>query len=474
MLAHNFIKSVIRYDRLSDSEVIQCASDKLRELRVQPLRRITFAESQRGKSLSQSGHLRNNVSFALYRTSRGGLLVVNMFSRGQVEKFYFESNNRKALSLEEAKEMQEQQARLQAQEMQAQQEKEQKKLDIQNQLTKLRYGSLAFGNFQCGIHASSFLPLTKESLLSFGDQFISNFFRYKSENPRPVPESYLKRRALYCLPTVSYFGNVPEFIKERKLPSELGYPVQVDYFSREKDSIIVPVESPFDMTVYSLQHINDKGQKKFLLGGRISGGCFKPLGYSVTQQTQTVILCEGVATANAVSILVKYLWSGYRKVGFPNLQSLLVLGCFDAHNIKAVAHSIRARYPNIKLIIAADNDHGENTTTNLTQAQFNDFLKTNTGLRVACELKVQMPNVALLVPPALNQGCTDWHDLLCIALNDKRNFHDFTGQLAQALIDLLKGSGADITPYTADGVNFWSSFQMRSVMDKFKEADLIL
>ena len=88
--------------------------------------------------------------------------------------------------------------------------------------------------------------------------------------------------------------------------------------------------------LHSLQFIRDDGSKRFLTGGRIAGCCFtladKPGG--------ALVFCEGYATGASIH----------------EATGLAVVCAMHAGNLKSVATSLREKFPDREIIIAADND----------------------------------------------------------------------------------------------------------------------
>ena len=88
--------------------------------------------------------------------------------------------------------------------------------------------------------------------------------------------------------------------------------------------------------IQSLQFIDTKGTKRFLPGGK-TNGCFFPYG---TEQDEKVYITEGLATAATIF----------------SLTGIKTLATFSAGNLKQVSIDIRKNYPNIKIVICADDD----------------------------------------------------------------------------------------------------------------------
>jgi putative DNA primase/helicase len=103
--------------------------------------------------------------------------------------------------------------------------------------------------------------------------------------------------------------------------------------------------------LHSLQTIAADGDKRFLSGGRATG-CYHAIG---KPKGGALIVCEGYATGASI----------HEATG----QAVAV--AFNAGNLQAVALGLRAKYPALKITIAADDDHlteGNPGTTKATAA----------------------------------------------------------------------------------------------------------
>lgn len=101
-----------------------------------------------------------------------------------------------------------------------------------------------------------------------------------------------------------------------------------------KQMLVIPARDTAG-TLHTLQFIGPDGTKRFLSGGRIMG-CYCSLG----RVAGCIYLAEGYATAATVHAATGHA----------------VAVCFNAGNLKAVALALRARFPDLCLVIAADND----------------------------------------------------------------------------------------------------------------------
>ena len=102
--------------------------------------------------------------------------------------------------------------------------------------------------------------------------------------------------------------------------------------------------------IWSLQFIDSSGNKHFLTDGK-KKGCFFTIGS--LEDAKKVCVCEGYATGATI----------YECTGEP------VVVAFDAGNLKPVVQAIHAKYPELKIIICADNDAYGTTNTGIIKAK---------------------------------------------------------------------------------------------------------
>ena len=100
--------------------------------------------------------------------------------------------------------------------------------------------------------------------------------------------------------------------------------------------------------LHTLQFILPDGSKRFLSGGRVNA-CYCAIGRPV----DTLLLCEGYATGATL----------YEATGHATAS------CFSCGNLIAVAQALRAKFPNLKLIVCADNDVQAPGNPGLTKAR---------------------------------------------------------------------------------------------------------
>ncbi|MEQ2027936.1 toprim domain-containing protein [Xenorhabdus szentirmaii] len=139
-----------------------------------------------------------------------------------------------------------------------------------------------------------------------------------------------------------------------------------------------------DKKVTGAQIIKPDGEKKLLTGSQ-KKGAFIALS-ALEERPDTVIITEGYATA----LTVNQLCNG------------AVLAALDAGNLLSVAQSVRERWPDTKIIIAADNDWhypGE--------LDKKGKLKVNTG-KISAEKAALAVNGWITLPPTEHKA--DWDD----------------------------------------------------------------
>lgn len=98
--------------------------------------------------------------------------------------------------------------------------------------------------------------------------------------------------------------------------------------------LIVPMRDAAG-TLFSLQSIAANGEKRFHAGGRVKG-CFHQIG----ELAGTLIACEGYATGATIHEVTRHT----------------VAIAFNSGNLVPVAVSLRARHPDARIIVVADDD----------------------------------------------------------------------------------------------------------------------
>jgi len=131
--------------------------------------------------------------------------------------------------------------------------------------------------------------------------------------------------------------------------------------------------------IHSLQFIEADGDKKFLHGGRITG-CYFSIG--TTKGAAALCICEGFATGASIN----------ESTGLP------VAVAFNAGNLEAVAKAMRVKFPDLPVIVCADDDYRTAGNPGLTKA-------TAAALGVAGVLAI--PDFGTDRP----DGATDFNDM---------------------------------------------------------------
>lgn len=112
-------------------------------------------------------------------------------------------------------------------------------------------------------------------------------------------------------------------------------------------ALIVPMRDTAG-NLHSLQTITADGEKRFLSGGRVKG-CYHAIG---KPKGGALIVCEGYATG----------------VSIHEATGQAVAIAFNSGNLEAVALALRAKYPALKIIIAADDDYQTKGNPGITKA----------------------------------------------------------------------------------------------------------
>ncbi len=173
---------------------------------------------------------------------------------------------------------------------------------------------------------------------------------------------------------------------------------QVSAFGINKDAndnLVIPMHyyntDTKQITLVNVQTIAPDSEKLFLKGGLVSGAYFT-IGNESMFGGGVVLICEGYATGATVFDAMSY--------------SLPVIVAFNAHNLIPVAKSIRAQYPDNRIIIIADDDRV--TATKLRDKDIANgkepkaLVEYNAGIRdahiaaAAIQGEVVVPNFALL------------------------------------------------------------------------------
>ncbi len=148
-----------------------------------------------------------------------------------------------------------------------------------------------------------------------------------------------------------------------------------------KGALVIPVRSGGELC--SLQFIAEDGNKRFLSGGRVSGGYFS---IGTVKGAEALCIAEGFATGATI----------HQATGYP------VAVAFNAGNLESVAKAMRERFPDLPLIICADDDAATEGNPGVTKA--NEVAKI-TGAKVALPMFGKQRS----------EGATDFNDMAEVA-----------------------------------------------------------
>jgi putative DNA primase/helicase len=129
-------------------------------------------------------------------------------------------------------------------------------------------------------------------------------------------------------------GTLTEYLTAKGITALYGARSADDMFGRV---LYIPMRDA-DGKIWSLQKIQDNGQKFFMPGGQVSG-CFHVIGGALESSDVTYI-AEGFATAASV----------HMAIGRP------VVVAFNAHNIVPVSEALKGKYPDHAFVICGDDD----------------------------------------------------------------------------------------------------------------------
>jgi phage/plasmid primase-like uncharacterized protein len=113
------------------------------------------------------------------------------------------------------------------------------------------------------------------------------------------------------------------------------------------DRLLIPLCNPPGV-MHSLQTILPNGDKRFKAGGRVSG-CF----HAIHGPAGVLLICEGYATGASLHEATGYA----------------VAVAFNAGNLEMVALDLRVQFPDVKIVITADDDYQNEGNPGMTKAR---------------------------------------------------------------------------------------------------------
>lgn len=144
--------------------------------------------------------------------------------------------------------------------------------------------------------------------------------------------------------------------------------------------LLVPIHDN-NGTVHSLQTIDPAGNKRFLAGGKVNGHY-----YALGVPGKCIVVCEGIATGLTIH----------------ECTGAAVAVAFSAANLIAVAQALHRKYPDVHIIVAADDDWATPGNPGRAAAKL---------ASLAVGGSVALP----IFPAGRPDGATDFNDLHSIA-----------------------------------------------------------
>ena len=114
-------------------------------------------------------------------------------------------------------------------------------------------------------------------------------------------------------------------------------------------NLLIPI-SDIHGNIQTLQTISPQGDKRFFTGGKIAGGMFR---IGAFDPHGTCLVCEGFATAATLC----------EETGHTTVAAM------NAGNLLTVCQSIRHRFRDIRIVVAADNDRFTEGNPGITKAR---------------------------------------------------------------------------------------------------------
>lgn len=190
------------------------------------------------------------------------------------------------------------------------------------------YGSWKSGIWEtwCARETSSLSPQERET---FTRQMKVAREKREREEKRIQTEARTRAQKIWKDAKPAPYSH-PYLKKKQVKPHGIRVAVQGKY----KDSLVVPLRDAAGV-IHSLQYIAEDGTKRFLTGGRMSGGYF-----AIGKSRGKIYIVEGFATGATVHEVAR--------------EAVAV--AFNAGNLEAVAKALKEKYPDATLVIAGDDD----------------------------------------------------------------------------------------------------------------------
>ncbi|XWY11345.1 primase-helicase zinc-binding domain-containing protein [Photorhabdus asymbiotica UENP] len=184
-----------------------------------------------------------------------------------------------------------------------------------------------------------------------------------------------------------------------------------------KEGILLLITQTLSGTITGAQTIKPNGEKRLVAGTQKKGSVI-PVS-EITGTPDTCIITEGYATALTVS----------------QLHEGVVLAALDEGNLPNVAEQVRERWPDAKIILAADNDWHESG-----ELDKNGKPKKNVG-KIAAEKTAKAINGWVTLPPTEYKA--DWDSVTALR---QQNRHSVTGYIRWGRKSVGTGTVGNYSP----------------------------
>lgn len=236
----------------------------------------------------------------------------------------------------------------------------------------------AFGNWRTSLNKTFYFKKDNKPLTSEERQELMRIYAdAKKKREAETQKKYAKARRLS---NAGWNKGVPAKPDHPYLVKKYCQGASNHLRQDAKDNLLVPLYNR--KRLVSLQYINKNGGKFFVKGSELKGSYF--LFGDLKKPFDTVMIVEGVSTG----------WTVY------SLADQAPTFCaMNAGNLKAVALSVRQAFPDVKIIVAGDNDQRTDGSINI-------------GVEKAKEA-AQAVNGFYSIPQFLDpEQKGDWNDLL--------------------------------------------------------------
>lgn len=207
----------------------------------------------------------------------------------------------------------------------------------------LHINDVAFGNFGCWREGKKWHWCSKSTHQMSGAELAC--YQIQIQAQKALHEGERKQRnALAATKAVSLFDAAQPCVNHTYLTNK---GIGVHGIKQAGDNLLVPLRD-CQGVLHSLQTITPDGVKRFLTGGRVTG-CF----HGITGPKGVLLICEGYATGSSL----------HQATGYA------VAVAFNAGNLGTVVLDLHASFPDVKIIVCADDDHLTSGNPGLTKAQ---------------------------------------------------------------------------------------------------------